>query len=42
MMGLFGKILKTGLDLVTSPIAVIKDVANFGETDHIEDKAKAN
>lgn len=24
-MGLFGKILKTGLDVVTSPIAIVKD-----------------
>ena len=24
-MGLFGKLLKTGFDVVTSPIAVVKD-----------------
>ena len=24
-MGLFGKILKTGFDVVTSPIAIVKD-----------------
>jgi len=29
-MGLFGKLLKTGLDVVTSPIEVVKDVATLG------------
>jgi len=29
-MGLFGKILKTGFDVVTSPIEVVKDVATLG------------
>jgi hypothetical protein len=29
-MGLLGKILKTGFDVVTSPIEVVKDVATLG------------
>jgi len=29
-MGLFGKLLKTGLDVVTSPIEVVKDAATMG------------
>lgn len=29
-MGLFGKLLKTGLDVVTTPIEVVKDVATMG------------
>lgn len=29
-MGLFGDILKTGFDLATSPIEIIKDVATLG------------
>ncbi len=29
-MGLLGKLLKTGLDVVTTPIEVIKDVATLG------------
>ncbi len=29
-MGLFGKILKTGLDVVTSPVEVVKDVVTLG------------
>ena len=29
-MGLFGSILKTGFDIVTAPIAVVKDIATMG------------
>jgi hypothetical protein len=29
-MGLFGKLLKTGLDVVTTPIEVVKDAATLG------------
>jgi len=29
-MGLFGKILKLGMDIVEAPVAVIKDVATLG------------
>ena len=29
-MGLFGKLLKTTLDVATSPVAVIKDIATMG------------
>lgn len=31
-MSIFGKILKTGLDVVTTPIDVVKDVATLGGT----------
>ena len=29
-MGLFGKLIKTGFDVVTAPIEVIKDIATMG------------
>jgi hypothetical protein len=29
-MSIFGKILKTGFDIVTTPIDVVKDVASMG------------
>lgn len=29
-MGLFGKLLKTGIDLVTLPVDVIKDTVTLG------------
>ena len=29
-MGLFGKILKLGMDIVESPVAVVKDVVTMG------------
>ncbi len=29
-MGLFGKLLKTTLDIATSPVAVAKDIATLG------------
>ena len=29
-MSIFGKLLKTGLDVVTTPIDVVKDVATLG------------
>lgn len=29
-MGLFGSILKTGFDIVTTPIDIVKDVATMG------------
>lgn len=29
-MSIFGKLLKTGFDVVTSPIDVVKDVATMG------------
>lgn len=29
-MGLFGKLLKTGIDLVTLPIDVVKDTVTMG------------
>jgi hypothetical protein len=29
-MSLFGKILKTGFDIVTAPIEVVKDAATLG------------
>lgn len=29
-MSLFGKLLKTGLDVVTIPLAAVKDVATLG------------
>lgn len=29
-MSIFGKLLKTGLDVVTSPIDVVKDVVTLG------------
>jgi hypothetical protein len=29
-MSIFGKILKTGIDLATTPIAVVKDIATLG------------
>ena len=29
-MGLFGKLLKTGFDVVTSPVEIVKDVATLG------------
>jgi hypothetical protein len=31
-VSIFGKILKTGLDIVTTPIDVVKDVATLGGT----------
>jgi hypothetical protein len=31
-MGLFGKLLKTGFDVITSPVEIIKDVATLGGT----------
>lgn len=31
-MSIFGKLLKTGLDVVTTPIDVVKDVATLGGT----------
>lgn len=29
-MSIFGKLLKTTLDVVTSPVAVVKDIATLG------------
>jgi len=29
-MGLFGKLLKTGFDVVTAPVEVVKDVCTLG------------
>lgn len=29
-MSIFGKLLKTTLDVVTSPVAVVKDIATMG------------
>lgn len=29
-MGLFGKLLKTGFDAVTSPVEIVKDVVTLG------------
>ncbi len=29
-MGLFGKLIKTGFDVVTSPIEVVKDAVTLG------------
>lgn len=29
-MGLFGSIIKTGFDIITTPIAVVKDIATMG------------
>jgi len=29
-MGLFGKILKTGIDTLTTPVAIVKDVVTMG------------
>lgn len=29
-MGIFGKLLKTAVDVATSPVAVLKDVATLG------------
>ncbi len=37
-MSIFGKILKTTFDVITTPIAVVKDVATFGENDYTKDK----
>ena len=37
-MSLFGKLLKTGLDVVTTPIEVVKDVATLGGLSTDEDK----
>lgn len=31
-MSIFGKLLKTGLDVITTPIDVVKDVATLGGT----------
>jgi hypothetical protein len=31
-MGLFGKLLSTALDIVETPIAIVKDVATLGGT----------
>jgi hypothetical protein len=37
-MGLFGSIIKLGLDIVETPIAIVKDVATFGEYEYTSDK----
>jgi hypothetical protein len=37
-MGLLGKILKTGLDVVTTPVEIIKDVATMGGAVNGEDE----
>lgn len=37
-MGLFGKLLKTGLHVVTTPVAIVKDVVTFGGLNTGEDK----
>jgi len=29
-MSIFGKLLKTAVDVVTSPVAVVKDIATLG------------
>lgn len=29
-MGLFGKLIKTGIDIVSTPIDVVKDIATLG------------
>lgn len=29
-MSIFGKLLKTGLDVITTPVDVVKDVATLG------------
>jgi hypothetical protein len=31
-VSIFGKLLKTGLDVITTPIDVVKDVATLGGT----------
>ena len=37
-MGLFGSIIKLGLDIVETPIAIVKDVATIGENDYTKNK----
>lgn len=38
-MSLFGSILKTGLDLITTPIEVVKDVATMGGAANGQDES---
>ena len=38
-MGLFGKLLKTGFDVVTTPSEIVKDVSTMGGLLTDEDKA---
>jgi hypothetical protein len=38
-MGLFGKLLKTGLDVVTAPIEVVKDVVTLGGLNTDQDES---
>lgn len=37
-MGLFGKLLKTTIDIATTPIDIVKDVATLGGSLTDEDK----
>ena len=37
-MGIFGSVFKLGLDLIETPIAVVKDIATFGENEYTKDK----
>jgi hypothetical protein len=38
-MGLFGTLLKTGFDVVTSPIEIVKDAVTLGGTCTDEEEA---
>lgn len=37
-MSLFGKLIKTGFDVVTAPIEIVKDVATLGGACNGEDQ----